>query len=317
MKTIVVCALFFLSLIQAAAFAAEVILEFHAPTTNDDGSPIKYLDKGNGKADFKIYWGSENGGPYESTVPVEGNAVGTTRYRVSGLTPGKQCFVVTAITTFGMESDYSNEACKMLVPDTGSLQMLSPNGGEMASAGSYYIIYWQDPMGASKYKLKYSIDNGVTWQELAPGFLTDTIYDWLVPIPTKNKRACLVKIIGYNDNSAKIATDVSDAPFTIEVATITGPTLSEYVAAGTLAYPISWTTNTVNGTIASSTLSYTFNGGLTWKTIGNTSGNPGVYLWDIPNVQRIKKKSRIKLLLRDTSGKVIAKAFSNYFTVQP
>lgn len=317
MKTIFVCTILFLSLIYTLASATEVILEWDAPTTNDDGSPVTYLDKGNGKADFKIYWGRENGGPYGNTVPVEGYAEGTTTFKLSGLTPGKNCFVVTSITTYGIESDYSNEACKVLAPDTGKLQLLSPNGGEMVSAGSNYIIYWQDPSGATKYKLKYSKDNGVTWEVLVPGFLTDTIFDWLAPVPTKNKNKCLVKIIGYNDNGVKIGADKSDAPFAIEVATITSPTRNESVTAGTLAYPISWTTNTVNGTIVSSTLSYTLNGGATWKTIGSTSGNPGTYLWDIPQVKRIKTKSRIKLLLKDPSGNVIAKALSRYFTVHP
>lgn len=100
-------------------------------------------------------------------------------------------------------------------------QVLNPNGAEIVPAGELYTVEWEAPIDAVKFKLKYSLDNGYTWKAIAPGFVTGTSYPWQVPLPSKDKRRCRVRVdaywIGYNGSDQKIGKDVSDAPFTIDV----------------------------------------------------------------------------------------------------
>jgi hypothetical protein len=57
----------------------------------------------------------------------------------------------------------------------------------MVPVGSIWKIYWKDPTASTRYRLKYSMDNGITWRAIAPDFLTGTSYDWAVPMPMSNK----------------------------------------------------------------------------------------------------------------------------------
>ena len=100
-------------------------------------------------------------------------------------------------------------------------RIVNPNGAEIVPAGELYTVEWDAPIDAIKFKLKYSLDNGYTWKAMVPGFVTGKSYDWQVPLPSKDKRRCRVRVdaywIGYNGNDQKIGKDVSDAPFTIDV----------------------------------------------------------------------------------------------------
>jgi hypothetical protein len=78
-------------------------LEWDAPTTNADGSPLTNL------AGFKVYYGNAPG-VYTQTIDV-GNI---RSYSVSGLAPGTYYFTVTAYYTTMAESGHSNEVNTLL-----------------------------------------------------------------------------------------------------------------------------------------------------------------------------------------------------------
>jgi hypothetical protein len=96
------------------------------------------------------------------------------------------------------------------------LELLSPNGGEMISAGSTYSIAWSAPSEAVNFRLMYSVNNGKTWKKIhsAP-YVIGLSYDWIVPALSNSKNKCLVKITGFDVNGKKLETDRSDATFTI------------------------------------------------------------------------------------------------------
>ena len=102
------------------------------------------------------------------------------------------------------------------------VMLIDPNGGESVPAGEDYWVTWGAPSDNEKFTLKYSMDNGSTWETIAPG-VPGTSYPWPVPVPGNNKRKCLVKVIGYNAGSVKMGADVSDRPFTIEVLKLDAP----------------------------------------------------------------------------------------------
>lgn len=193
-----------------------------------------------------------------------------------------------------------------------ALTLLKPNGGETIGSGSEYNIWWGAPPEAVSFTLRYSVDNGVTWNKIAtkvPG----NSYIWQVPAPRSNKKQCLVKVIGYKANGVKVGSDKSDKPFTIEVLNITAPVATEVVPQNA-PYTITWTVNGTAATPDQITVKYTLNNGRTWKAAQGTLGASS-FSWEVPEVSKPKTKARVKVILR-AGGVTVAKAVSAIFTVQ-
>ena len=90
------------------AEAGDVSLSWIAPTQNVDATP--YIDP----AGYKIYFGLTSGGPYPTEVDIPSYL--TTTHDIVGLATGTYYFVATAYNTSAVESDYSNEASKVVLP---------------------------------------------------------------------------------------------------------------------------------------------------------------------------------------------------------
>lgn len=192
---------------------------------------------------------------------------------------------------------------------------LSPKAGETVPSGSTYTARWAASSDISKYTLKLSMDNGLTWSTIASG-ITDTSYDWPVPVPSNNKKLCLMKITGYDAGNAAVASDKTDGKFSIGVVTLASPAGGETLASGA-SYDITWTTNTTKNPVAKVSLSYTLDG-VNWKPVAPTiAGNPGSYSWTVPAVTTTKTKSRVKVVLRNSAGNAVGSAVSPAFSIQP
>ncbi len=81
-------------------------LSWMPPTQNADGSPLTDL------AGYKIYYGTGPGN-YGRFVQIDNP--GITIFVVENLTPNTYCFVLTAINSHGVESQFSNEVCKLVL----------------------------------------------------------------------------------------------------------------------------------------------------------------------------------------------------------
>lgn len=77
-----------------------VTLQWSAPATNVDGSPIADL------AGYKVYYGSTSG-MYDRSIEV--TTPSATQVIVDNLTPDIYYFVVVAYNSAGIEGEYSNE----------------------------------------------------------------------------------------------------------------------------------------------------------------------------------------------------------------
>jgi hypothetical protein len=67
-------------------------------------------------------------------------------------------------------------------------------------------------------------------------------------------------------------------------------------------------------------LSYTLDNGVTWKTINTTgdSSDDGSFLWNVPEVAEEKNNCKVKIVLKDASGKTLGSDVSDgVFTIQP
>jgi hypothetical protein len=84
---------------------AVVTLSWNAPTTNEDGSPVSL-------SGYKIYYGTSSGA-YSKSVSVASTGASPVTYTLT-LSPGTYYFTVTAISTDGQESAFSNEASKTI-----------------------------------------------------------------------------------------------------------------------------------------------------------------------------------------------------------
>ncbi len=200
-----------------------------------------------------------------------------------------------------------------------AVKVLSPNGGEAIPSGDIYTIQWQAPPTAHHFTLKLSMDNGMTWTTIASN-ITGNTYDWTVPVPTNNKRKCLIKVIAFNSSNVKLGADRSDGTFTIEVIKLLSPNGGESLTSGD-SIPISWTINKTRKPIAKMIISYTLNGGLTWKTViifpGGGSGSWSI-IWTVPTVSTKKTKCKVKVVLKDSAGNVIGSDLSDgFFTISP
>jgi len=81
------------------------LLSWLPPTQNTDGSPLTNL------AGYKVYWGTSPGVYVNSVTLKQG---GLASYLVESLTPNSYYFAITAMTTAGTESQYSNVATKTI-----------------------------------------------------------------------------------------------------------------------------------------------------------------------------------------------------------
>ena len=198
--------------------------------------------------------------------------------------------------------------------------LFSPRGGERLQAGILRRIVWWAPSAATKFKLFYSVDNGDTWKPLpaTKDFITTTFYDWVVPPEPKNRNACLVRVVAYDQDDSRVGTGRSDKPFTIEVVKVTAPN-GGYVAPG--PYPVTWEIHETIKPVTRIQLSYTLNGGTTWiplRTFLEATYLPGKYEepWDVPSVAR--EKCKVKVVLEDEEGKPLGSDMSDaWFTIAP
>ena len=83
------------------------LLSWNPPTRNTDDSVLTDL------AGFKIYYGMFPD-DYDETITI--NNEGLTSYLVENLAFGDWCFVMTAFNSDGIESVYSAEVCKAVIP---------------------------------------------------------------------------------------------------------------------------------------------------------------------------------------------------------
>ena len=96
--------------------------------------------------------------------------------------------------------------------------VVSPMGGEVATAGGILPIVWTAPVwsGSVSYDVHLSRDGGMNWEGLAAG-LTATSFDWIVSGPATSRAR--IRVIALN-NSGPLGWDLNDGEFTI-----TGPVL--------------------------------------------------------------------------------------------
>jgi predicted outer membrane repeat protein len=116
------------------------------------------------------------------------------------------------------------------------LHLVSPNGGEILTSGSAFVMHWEALDPVSHANIELSTDGGTTWTRVAAS-ATGRQYDWQVPLVDSDR--CLVRITAA-DNT--LLSDTSDAPFSIRMHAADGHTWYVDAAAATGGDGTSWET---------------------------------------------------------------------------
>ena len=197
-------------------------------------------------------------------------------------------------------------------PAAQTMSVITPAAGEAVPSGAPYSVTWTAKAGAASYKVTLSVDGGLTWSPVASG-VTGTGTSWNVPGTFKKNTNALIKVKAVDAGNNSLGAAKSGA-FTIDVVTITLPAAGEIVTKGSV-YNVTWTTNGTKGVPASSVVSYSFDGGVTWKTALG-SGTASSFSWNVPTPSKAKNNTKLKVVLKDAGGAVVGKATSKAFKVQ-
>lgn len=201
---------------------------------------------------------SASSGSYSWTVPTIGTAAA--RVRVSD-----------ADGAYGSDS---SDGSFSLVP---TVQVLSPNGGEVLVPGATASVRWA-VLGASAVKVEYSANGGASWTVQASSVPADAgVFTWTVPAAATQNG--LVRI----SDGANLASDLSDGVFTIAPATQTAvqvlsPNGGESWAAGS-KQTIRWSATG----IAAVRVEYSADGGASWVELAaSLDASAGSLSWTVP-----------------------------------
>ena len=197
------------------------------------------------------------------------------------------------------------------------LGLISPNGGEVWGANSTHLIEWCGVGEEMKVKAFFSMDNGTTWEQVGTDSITTTSVAWDIPSISKRNKKCRVKVTWYNRWDEELITYTSEKPFAIDVAEIQYPIQGETFIA-THDYTITWASSLAVEPVHEAKLYYSRNGSTGWKKIDTVSGNPGIYLWTVPQPKKLSTKCKVKVVLLNDKGRTVGKAVSQgYFIIEP
>jgi hypothetical protein len=112
---------------------------------------------------------------------------------------------------------------RVVVSPNTKVTLLTQNSGGVVSGGTATNISWSAPANADKFKLLFSINNGMTWKPITADYVTGTNYVWNVPAQNKDITGTRVKVVAFTAADDIAGSDASDKPFMIEVLKVASP----------------------------------------------------------------------------------------------
>jgi hypothetical protein len=317
--------------------------DYHLATLTDNGtSVIGSVSNGqcvisNVTADHEVI-GTFSIDTFPLSITPQGTGTGTVTSDPAGVNCGSTCdalfdsgTLVTLTATPATGSFFSgwggdcnadgevtmtaSRSCTATFTAYTALQVQAPNGGEDLMAGQSYTIRWGAPAAMGTFDILYSLDGGLTWKKQATKTAGNS-YPWTLPVPAggANKKKCLVKVIGYNGQGAKVATDTSDLTFAINLVRLDSHNGGQFLDAGETV-SVQWTRR---AGLAATTAKvyYSLNKGLTWVYSGQVSADAGQYGWEVPLTKNPKTTCRLKVTLFNGTTVVGSDKSDGNFTIR-
>ena len=205
-------------------------------------------------------------------------------------------------------------------PEAPTVQVLSPNGGEILQAGSPYEINWTASETIQNVTITLSYCADATTQNYVVAAVTanDGVFIW-DSIPTSViGQFCRIAV---SDAGGSGASDGSDSGFTIvapaqpqpEVPTIQviSPNGGENIQVGS-SYEINWV---ASSSITNVKIALSTNAGGTYTDIVSGEANDGAYIWMVDTQQLTSKFCRIRISDADPTNSTASDASDMSFTI--
>lgn len=215
--------------------------------------------------------------------------------------------------TFQWVSDYNNQevgwqaAISCVAPGTQAINLNSPNGGESWIGNTNHTINWTS-QNVALVNLEYSIDSGLTWQNIASNLNNTGSFNWQVPLPASTH--CFVKVVAANNVNVF---DASNAQFEIQYVPIyvdlSSPNTALTFLIGT-TQQITWQSMFVSNV----NIEYSIDAGVNWiNIVSNNISSDGYnsYNWTVPNTP-----SNLCLIrISDASNSTVSDASQSAFYI--
>lgn len=252
---------------------------------------------------------STNGGTSWNNITASLSGFpGTVNYTwtVPAITPAYSANCLIRFNSGGPYADFSDSYFTI----TNTIDVTSPNGGEVLPALGSHTITWNNTAGITSVLIQYSTDNGSTWNlinPMAPTGPSGGSYVWN-PIPATPSATCLVRVM---DGMIPFIGDTSDATFTITsgTATVTAPNGGETWYVGT-TQNITWT---YTGPPSQYDIEYSTDNGATWNLVAtnvSVGSFGGSYAWTIPNTPSTQCLVRVTDMIDPTRTDVSNAVFT-------
>jgi len=215
------------------------------------------------------YDGGKRWKTIKSSIPNSGSY---TWKEVKGK-PSNQAMIKITSTSNKKVWDTSDAFFRITSP---TIKLLSPNGGESWTVGTYQTIEWNSSPGlTSKIKIQISYDGGKKWKTIKSSTPNDGIEKWKVKGNPTNQA-----FIRVTSRSDKTVYDFSDASFSIALPTIKllSPNGGENWTIGTYQM-INWASS--YGLTGKVKIEISYDGGKRWKTIKSSTPNDGTERWKV------------------------------------
>lgn len=208
-------------------------------------------------------------------------------------TPAPVCYI--RISDAGNPSvyDWNDEPFTI-----SSLQLTSPNGGNLYHTGTSKYITWASAQ-VSNVKLEYSVNNGSSWAQIVASTTAATYsYSWTVPATASDQYQ-----VRISDVADSAIIDSSDNVFTVAALAVSYPSATGIKLQVGRASNITWEQAFLPGTVK---LDLTTDGS-TWTNIATgVDASLGIYLWTVPDTPsstcRIRVTSELDALVLDSSN---------------
>ncbi|MCH2198020.1 MAG: GPI anchored serine-threonine rich family protein [Flavobacteriales bacterium] len=227
---------------------------------------------------FRIYYSTDNGNSWTSL---------NSNYYSPGVTHSFDWILPSApspATLVRVENRYNtlqvdeSDDTFTIAP---AITITGPNGGEVLGVGQNIDITWLNEGASEFYDIDYSVDGGVSWNNIAFNvYIPNESYSWVVPGQLSTNY-----LIRVTDNIDNCKSDISDDLFEVSgvqqgLVNLNYPLGGESFAACNQVV-IDW--NAVN-TSDEFTIDYSLDNGVSWNNIvSNFYTLDQQYVWTVPN----------------------------------
>ena len=230
-----------------------------------------------------------------------------------------------------LNAEIGEEVSALFTMDTANpiVNVLNPNGGETLLSNQLTTISWMVNDGhltGNTINIKFSPNNGSSYQTISTGESNDGTYNWTVPYAYTE--FALMKI-SATDDFGNYAEDISDAVFAVmweanfgvspifamdtvdPTLDLTSPNGGEEWYIGSI-HNILW--NATDSNLPANPINIEFaNSGSNFETLSENEVNDGIFAWDIPS--QSTENARIKVIAIDTFGNLTEDFSTGTFSI--